>query len=88
MSTPTLPQHEVLVVGAGFGGIAAGVKLRKAGIDDFVIVDNFSGTAGELKLKAYDGATLVLADVTGDGEADFSIMVRGSNTVDASDFVL
>ncbi|EFV11658.1 DUF4873 domain-containing protein [Segniliparus rugosus] len=38
---------DVLVVGAGFSGICAGVKLKEARIDDFLIVekgDDFGGT--------------------------------------------
>ncbi|MDB4987071.1 MAG: hypothetical protein JWN04_2249, partial [Myxococcaceae bacterium] len=26
------PQYEVVIIGAGFGGIGAGIALRKAGI--------------------------------------------------------
>lgn len=58
MSTPTLPQHEVLVVGAGFGGIAAGVKLRKAGIDDFVIVDKHPSVGGTWFINKYPGVAV------------------------------
>ncbi|MEV6279689.1 NAD(P)/FAD-dependent oxidoreductase [Nocardia sp. NPDC051832] len=42
-----VPEFEAVVIGAGVGGIAAGCQLRRAGIDDFVILerrDDFSGT--------------------------------------------
>ena len=32
-----MPQHEVLVIGAGFGGLGAAIALRRAGIEDFRI---------------------------------------------------
>src|SRR5207249_12096253 len=39
--TPT-----VVVVGAGFGGIAAGVKMKQAGIDTFTIYESSLGIGG------------------------------------------
>lgn len=41
------PEFEAVVIGAGVGGIASGCQLRRAGIDNFVILerrDDFSGT--------------------------------------------
>ncbi len=29
------PDHEVIVIGSGFSGIGAGIKLKEAGVDDF-----------------------------------------------------
>ena len=43
----TEPDHEVAIIGAGPGGIAAAHLLRKRGIDDFAIIeraDDFGGT--------------------------------------------
>ncbi|WP_067709949.1 flavin-containing monooxygenase [Nocardia yamanashiensis] len=40
------PDHEVVVIGAGIGGICAGVKLREIGIEDFLIVDRVGGLGG------------------------------------------
>ncbi len=39
--TPT-----VVVIGAGMGGIAAGVKLRRAGIETFTIYESSTGVGG------------------------------------------
>ncbi|WP_280503647.1 NAD(P)-binding protein, partial [Nocardia farcinica] len=38
--------HEIIVVGAGFSGIGAAIKLREAGFDDFLIVDDADGVGG------------------------------------------
>jgi cation diffusion facilitator CzcD-associated flavoprotein CzcO len=46
----------VVVVGAGFGGIAAGVKLRQAGIDTFTIYESSLGIGGTWWDNTYPGA--------------------------------
>ena len=51
----TTPQFEVAVIGAGPGGIAAGVKLRKAGIDDFVILERADDVGGSWHENHYPG---------------------------------
>ena len=33
------PDHEVVIVGSGFSGIGAAIKLREMGLHDFVILD-------------------------------------------------
>ncbi len=47
--------HRVGVVGAGAGGIAAGVRLREAGHDDFVILEKASGVGGTWFHNRYPG---------------------------------
>ena len=47
---------EVLVIGAGFSGICAGIKLREAGITDFRIYDKTDGIGGTWYLNTYPGA--------------------------------
>ena len=49
-------QHEIVIVGAGPGGICAGIALLKAGIDDFVIVDKADGVGGTWWHNRYPGA--------------------------------
>lgn len=49
---------------------------------------SFSGTAGELRFYQSGGNTYLVADVDGDGKADFSIAFTGEIEVLASDFVL
>ncbi|HLS76837.1 MAG TPA: NAD(P)/FAD-dependent oxidoreductase [Nocardia sp.] len=43
----TEPQtFEVVIIGAGFSGICAAIKLRQAGIEDFVVLDRSDGVGG------------------------------------------
>lgn len=46
----------VAVVGAGFGGIATGVKLKRAGIDTFTIYESSRGIGGTWWDNTYPGA--------------------------------
>ena len=46
----------VAVIGAGFGGIAAGVKLKRAGIDTFTIYESSLGIGGTWWDNTYPGA--------------------------------
>lgn len=47
-----------MVIGAGVGGIAAGCQLRRAGIDDFVILDRRSDFSGTWIANTYPGVAL------------------------------
>jgi cation diffusion facilitator CzcD-associated flavoprotein CzcO len=46
----------VVIVGAGFGGIAAGVHLRRAGIENFTIYESSLGIGGTWWDNTYPGA--------------------------------
>ena len=46
----------VVVVGAGFGGIAAGVKMKRAGIHTFTIYESSLGVGGTWWDNTYPGA--------------------------------
>ncbi len=46
----------VVVVGAGLGGIGAGVKLKQAGIDTFTIYESSPGVGGTWWDNTYPGA--------------------------------
>ncbi len=50
-------QIEILVIGAGFSGICAGIKLREAGITNFRIVEKSRGIGGTWWDNTYPGAT-------------------------------
>ncbi|RDI64226.1 flavin-containing monooxygenase [Nocardia pseudobrasiliensis] len=47
--------HDIVVVGAGFSGIGVGIKLREAGFDDFLIVDDADGVGGTWHWNTYPG---------------------------------
>jgi cation diffusion facilitator CzcD-associated flavoprotein CzcO len=46
----------VVIVGAGFGGIAAGVHLRRAGVETFTIYESSLGIGGTWYDNTYPGA--------------------------------
>jgi cation diffusion facilitator CzcD-associated flavoprotein CzcO len=46
----------VIIVGAGFGGIAAAIELRKHGIDDITILEAAPGVGGTWFHNSYPGA--------------------------------
>ncbi|WP_244975909.1 flavin-containing monooxygenase [Nocardia huaxiensis] len=52
------PDHEVAIIGAGPGGIAAGVKLAAAGIDDFVILERDTDFGGSWHENTYPGLSV------------------------------
>ena len=46
---------DVLIIGAGFGGILAGIKLQQAGIEEFVILEKDDGVGGTWWANTYPG---------------------------------
>jgi cation diffusion facilitator CzcD-associated flavoprotein CzcO len=57
-SPAPLPSHvRVAIIGAGFGGIGAGVRLRQAGRDDFIILERASSIGGTWRDNSYPGCT-------------------------------
>ncbi|WP_233608531.1 flavin-containing monooxygenase [Nocardia stercoris] len=47
----------IVIVGAGFGGLAMGSALRRAGIDDFVIVEKGQDVGGVWRENTYPGCS-------------------------------
>lgn len=47
--------HKVIIIGAGFSGINAGIELKKAGIDDFIIIERASDVGGTWRDNTYPG---------------------------------
>lgn len=50
------PSPKVAIIGAGFGGLGAAVALRRAGIDDLVIIEAADGVGGTWRRNTYPGA--------------------------------
>lgn len=46
---------KILIIGAGFGGIGMGIGLRKAGFDDFVILEKAADLGGTWRDNQYPG---------------------------------
>lgn len=47
---------KVAIIGAGFGGLGAAVALRRAGVDDLVIIEGADGVGGTWRRNTYPGA--------------------------------
>ncbi|MFG1774542.1 flavin-containing monooxygenase [Nocardia salmonicida] len=56
--TTTGIEHEIVIVGAGFSGIGVAIELRKAGFDDFVIIDEADGVGGTWHWNTYPGVAV------------------------------
>jgi cation diffusion facilitator CzcD-associated flavoprotein CzcO len=48
--------HDVMIIGAGFGGLGMGLGLKRAGRDDFLIVEQDVGVGGTWHVNRYPGA--------------------------------
>jgi cation diffusion facilitator CzcD-associated flavoprotein CzcO len=47
--------HEVVIVGAGFGGLGMAIRLKKQGIDDFVVIERGDDVGGTWWANSYPG---------------------------------
>ncbi|MFC9998684.1 flavin-containing monooxygenase [Nocardia sp. NPDC127526] len=61
MSTP---HYEVVIVGAGFGGMGAAIQLRRQGIDDILILDREQDLGGTWHVNRYPGLAVDIASVS------------------------
>jgi len=56
MSTQNIPRiHEVAIIGAGFSGIGAAIKLDEAGFHDYVVLEEGDGVGGAWHWNTYPG---------------------------------
>src|SRR5215510_11381312 len=46
----------VVIIGAGFGGIGLGIRLKRAGLTDFVILERSDSVGGVWRDNHYPGA--------------------------------
>lgn len=56
--------YEVVIVGAGFSGMAAAIKLKQAGIDDFVILERKDEVGGVWRDNTYPGVAVDVPSFT------------------------
>ncbi|OHT88559.1 flavin-containing monooxygenase [Mycobacteroides saopaulense] len=61
--TTSIPDHHVVVIGSGVGGLCAGVRLKQAGIEDFVIVDRAADLGGTWRDNVYPGIAVDIPSV-------------------------
>lgn len=52
------PDHEIIVIGAGFSGIGAAIKLDEAGFRDWVILEQGDGVGGAWHANTYPGVAV------------------------------
>src|SRR6195952_881887 len=50
-----IPDYHTLIVGAGFSGIGAAIKLDKAGLPDYLVVEAGDGVGGAWHWNTYPG---------------------------------
>jgi cation diffusion facilitator CzcD-associated flavoprotein CzcO len=55
MSTSTAPDYHTVIVGAGFSGIGAAVKLDKAGLHNYLLIEAAGGPGGTWHWNTYPG---------------------------------
>lgn len=51
----TKPDHDVVVIGTGFSGIGMAIQLKKAGMDDFVVLEKADKVGGTWRDNHYPG---------------------------------
>ncbi len=56
--------YEAVVVGAGFSGIGAGIRLRRAGIRSFVILEQADDLGGTWRDNTYPGIAVDITSLT------------------------
>jgi cation diffusion facilitator CzcD-associated flavoprotein CzcO len=50
------PEYEVIIVGTGFAGLGMAIRLKQAGIHNFVILEKDDGVGGTWRANTYPGA--------------------------------
>lgn len=58
------PDRHVVIVGAGFAGLCSGIKLKQAGIEDFLIVDRNDDIGGTWMANHYPGVAVDIPSFT------------------------
>ncbi len=56
--------HDVIIIGAGFGGMGAAIELKRMGRDDIVILEREDDLGGTWHVNRYPGLAVDIASVT------------------------
>lgn len=59
-----MPEYEVLVVGAGFGGMGVAIQLQRMGIGNFLLVERADDLGGTWHVNTYPGLAVDIASTT------------------------
>lgn len=59
--TTTPIDHEIAIIGAGFCGIGAGIRLSRDGLHDFVIIEEAADVGGTWRDNTYPGVAVDIA---------------------------
>src|SRR5262245_23038120 len=62
--TTATPDYEVAIIGSGFSGIGAGIKLKEIGINNFIILEKASELGGTWRDNTYPGFTVDIPALT------------------------
>ncbi|KAA1416809.1 NAD(P)/FAD-dependent oxidoreductase [Nocardioides humilatus] len=54
----THPDHQVAIIGGGFSGIGAAILLDRAGIDDYLMIEEGDGVGGAWHWNTYPGVAV------------------------------
>jgi len=46
---------DVAIIGAGFGGLGAAIRLKRAGFDDFLVFEQADDVGGTWRANTYPG---------------------------------
>lgn len=57
-------QHDVVIVGAGFGGMGAAIEFKRLGIDDIAILEREDDLGGTWHVNHYPGLAVDIPSVT------------------------
>jgi cation diffusion facilitator CzcD-associated flavoprotein CzcO len=63
-SVGLVTDHDVIIVGAGFGGMGAAIQLDRLGIRDVVILEREGDLGGTWHVNHYPGLAVDIASVT------------------------
>ena len=57
------PHYEIAIVGAGFSGLGMAMELRKAGVEDFVVLERADDLGGTWRDNTYPGCACDIPSV-------------------------